>query len=838
MSASTMSASTTSASTNAAWWLSVVATFVLLACTSTSETRTTTPRRSTPRLQVRTLAVEHVPLPSDGLVHLSLWIEGGSFDADPPAAATIAAWSVESTRLSARATPDGIELSLRGAVDELDALLAQLAGALAVRELSDARHRELAERLVDSRRRALASPTRRADELALRTLLGPAVSPFEGEPTRADVERFLAASFGPERALLVVIGELDEARLQRAIELAFDRAPSAAGLTRGFDTRDASEITTLERGPLSALSIAATLPSIDDAWGLARALGPEAKGAWVYPHRGGASLILRAEPTSLPLLAAQARFAVATSRTPPDAPDVATLAEHRGLAWLAERHDEAPLSRRVAIGGVCAEERGEACVAAFERARAIASRDDAASSVGPATSREEEASSSARVQSSSRAQRRGRGARRSNDSNETANDGPHAEGPDPRSFEARATNGAWVRVESREGPLVLALRFSTDGTDASSAMVLAHVLAARCASEPSLEQVAPELDSNGLSIVARADPSRSTESLAAIVRCASTTSLREIDRVRLRALEDRRRSPERGWLAHALAPGALATVAPRGDARGLSRTFDPRAFASTTRVGARTTLALVGPVDARATAELGAHLLGFQLPGEPVTPARWGEAVPLVAERFEAPRVRLALGWRAEATTSNTPHATGSNAPSVASPNAPRATSPNAASTTSPNAARATSPNAPGATMLNAIDGASSAIVARAFADAVAARLGPEAELRWRDGGEGPTDGAWAAVAIDVAPEHVDAVIERARAVRGPSAEELARVFERERWAGADARVAALRLARLGRSRVRIPSAAEADSIVRTLRSGTFVIAVGRTQQARAWQRR
>lgn len=808
MSTPTMSASTISASTNAARRLFVLATFVLLACTSTSATtRATTTRRATPRLQVRALAVEHVRLPSDGLVHLSLWIDGGSFDADPPAAATIAAWSVESTRLSARATPDGIELSLRGAADELDALLAQLARALAVRELSDARHRELAERLVDSRRRALASPARRADELALRTLLGPTVSPFEGEPTRADVERFLAASFGPQRALLVVVGELDEARLQRAIEVAFERAPSAAGLTRRrIEARDASEITPLERGPLSALSVAATLPSIDDAWGLARALAPEGKGAWVYPHRGGASLILRAEPASLPLLAAQARFAVATSRRPPDAPDVATLAEHRGLAWLAERHDEAPLSRRVAIGGVCAEERGEACVAAFERAHTIALQDDPASGVGAGTS-PEEASRSSRTRGSSR----DRGARTSSDTandtaNDAANDGRHPESADALSFEARAANGARVRVESREGPFVLALRFSTDGTDASAATVLAHALAARCAGEPSLERVAPELDSHGLSIVARADPTRHVESLAAIVRCASTTSLREIDRVRLRALEDRRRSPERGWLAHALAPGALATVAPRGDARGLSRTFDPRAFASATRVGARTTLALVGPIDARTTAELGARLLAFQLPGEPVSPVRWGEAVPLVAERFEAPRVRLALGWRAEATTSNTPNATGSNAPSATSP--------------------------------NAIEAASSAIVARAFAEAVAARLGPEAEVRWRDGGEGPTAGAWAAVAIDVAPEHVDAVIERARAVRGPSVEELARVFERERWAGADARVAALRLARLGRSRVRIPSDTEAEAIVRALQSGTFVIAVGRTQQARAWQRR
>ena len=151
----------------------------LAACTSTTTpTRSTTARRTTPRLQVRALAVEHVQLPSDGLVHLALWIDAGSFDADPPATATLAAWAVESEVLSTRATPDGIELSIRGTTDRLDALLAQLADALATRTLDDARHRALSERLADSRRRALASPARRADELALRGLLGPAVSPF------------------------------------------------------------------------------------------------------------------------------------------------------------------------------------------------------------------------------------------------------------------------------------------------------------------------------------------------------------------------------------------------------------------------------------------------------------------------------------------------------------------------------------------------------------------------------------------------------------------------------------------------------------------------------------
>lgn len=716
----------------------------IAACTSTTTpTRSTTARRTTPRLQVRALAVEHVQLPSDGLVHLALWIDAGSFDADPPATATLAAWAVESEVLSTRATPDGIELSIRGTTDRLDALLAQLADALATRRLDDARHRALTERLADSRRRALASPTRRADELALRGLLGPAVSPFEGDPSRADVERFFSRAFGPERALLVVVGEVDEARLQRAIEGAFERAPAASGSARG--TLEAETFGEIERGPQSALSLATTTVSVDDAWALARALAPEARGVWVYPHREGASVIVRAEPATLPLLAAQLRFASATPRTPPEAADVATLAEQRGLAWLAERHDdvseEAERTRRVAVGAVCAEERGESCVSAVERARAIAALDDV-SAVDERTTE-------------------------------------HAS-------EARTENGARVRVETREGPLVLTLRFETDGTDAATATVLANVLAARCASEPSLEQVTPELEAQGVSLVARAaDPTRATESVAALVRCASTTSLREVDRVRLRALEARRRSPERGWLAHALTPGALATVAPRGDARGLSRTIDPRAFASATRVGARTTLALVGPVDARSSAELGARLLSFLPSGEAVTRARWGEAVPLVAERFEAPRVRLALGWRADDVS-----------------------------------ARGT------------------AVVARAFADAVAARLGAEAELRWRDGGEGPSGGAWAAVGIDVAPEQVDAVIERARAVRGPSAEEVARAFDRERWAGADARVAALRLARTGSTRATLPSAAEAEAIVRALRSGAFAIAVGRTQQARAWQRR
>jgi hypothetical protein len=752
--------------------LVLVLALALIACTgSTTPTGTTTARRTTPRLQVRALDVEHVRIPSDGLVHLALWIDGGSFDADPPATATLAAWAVESEGLTTRATPDGIELSLRGTTDALDASLAKLARALATRTLPDARHRELSARLEDARRRALASPARRADELALRALLGPAVSPFEGDPSRADVERVFSSTFGPERALLVVIGEVDEARLQRAIEAAFERAPAASGGSRGEIAPEA--IGEIERGPVSALSVAATTASVDEAWALARALAPEAQGAWVYPHRGGASVIVRAEPATLPSIAAQLRFASATPRTPPEAVEVATLAERRGLAWLAERHDEpAGVTRRVSVGAVCAEERGESCVAAVTRARAIAALDDV--SADPTNRRGQPPTNSTNR----------RGQPPMNSTNRRGQ--PPMNPNDEPAAEARAENGARVRVETREGPLALTLRFETDGTDAAAATVLANVLAARCASEASLEQVTPELEPQGISLVARAaDPTRASESIAALVRCASTSNLREVDRVRLRALETRRRSPERGWLAHALTPGALATVAPRGDARGLSRTIDPRAFASATRVGARTTLALVGPVEAGSSAELGARLLSFLPSGEAVTRARWGEAVPLVAERFEAPRVRLALGWRADDASSR-----------------------------------------------------GAAVVARAFADAVAARLGAEAEPRWRDGGEGPSGGAWAAVAIDVAPEQVDAVIERARAVRGPSTEELARAFERERWAGADARVAALRLARTGSTRATLPSAAEAEAIVRALRSGAFVIAVGRTQQARAWQRR
>jgi hypothetical protein len=181
---------------------------------------------------------------------------------------------------------------------------------------------------------------------------------------------------------------------------------------------------------------------------------------------------------------------------------------------------------------------------------------------------------------------------------------------------------------------------------------------------------------------------------------------------------------------------------------------------------------------------LGARLLAALPAGEPAPRVAWGDPTPLVAERFEAERVRIALGWR-------------------------------------------TDRGGPGA-----------ALVARAFADVVADALGLEAEVRWRDGGEGPTSGAWAALAFDVPPEHVDAVIARARAAQAPSADALARGIERERWASADARVAALRLARTGTSRAAVPAPDTIAGVLSGLRSGAFVMAVGRSQRASAWNRR
>ncbi|MCB9612358.1 MAG: hypothetical protein H6722_07905 [Sandaracinus sp.] len=692
---------------------------VWLACTTPGTSSTTTPRRTTPRLQVRTLQVEHVALPSDGLVHLALWIDAGSFDADPPAAATLAAWAVEGEGLTARATPDGIELTVRGRAEALDALLARLAGALATRHV--AQHDTLAERLVDARRRTLAAPSRRADELALRQLLGPGVSPLEGTPSRGEVESFLAATFGPERALLVAIGDVPTERLQDAVARAFERAPSARGL-RASALEPTARLEP-ERGPREAATVAVSFPSVDEAWGFARALAPETHGVLVFPHRGGATALLRTDTGELSLLATQARLAPVRPRALPDAADLRALAERRGLAWLAERHD-ATLTRHVAIGALCPDEDGDACLASFARAH---------------------------------------------------------EEPEVRDENGRATavNGARVFVEPREGALALALRFATGGDDPATAGVLASALAARCATEPVLDQVAPEVDARGFAVQARADAAAAEEAVAALVRCTALSNARDHERLRLRALEERRRSPERGWLAHALAPGAVSTVLPRGDARALARPLAIRDALREHRVGARTTLAIVGPVS-NELATFGARLLAFLPAGSATSPTPWGEATPLLAERFESSRVRIALGWR-------------------------------------------TDEGGPGA-----------GVVARAFAESIV--LGDEAEVRWREGGEGPTGGAWAAVAFDVAPDHVDAVIERARAATGPNAEALVRALDRERWGGADARVAASRLVRTGDARPVLP--AQPEAVVRALKAGAFVMAVGRSQRAGAWNRR
>ena len=184
-------------------------------------------------------SVAVLPRPSGELVRVALWLDAGSRDAQPAQVATVAAWlAAEEAGASVRAhvEPEGTELALWCPRDGLDRCLQSLRRGLALRAPSGARVEAAKARLSAARRRAeVADAARGADRLALQALYGEAAAGLEplgdagsdGAVSPAQVRAFLADHFGPNRALLVAIGELEEPVVLRQVAQAFASAPRA-----------------------------------------------------------------------------------------------------------------------------------------------------------------------------------------------------------------------------------------------------------------------------------------------------------------------------------------------------------------------------------------------------------------------------------------------------------------------------------------------------------------------------------------------------------------------------------------------------------------------------------
>lgn len=560
-----------------------------LACPRVPIATTPTPPPEAAIHQARVAGVEVrvLPLETEGLVELRLYVDAGTLDASRPSAAVLAAWALETDGLSAVVTPQHLELRTRTAVGELDQAVAALGAALGQRTLSRERHAELVARWRTQARQAHAQPRRRADALALAGLLGEGADPFNGAPpTKAEVEAFMDAHLGVNRALLVALGDVEPSQVEEAVRRGLASAPRASA-ARGHVGRGPGGLSVDQLGDTLHATVALEAGSREAALGLARrALRSQiAESVAVYPHAGGVALLLRT--TSLPKLRLATWLARhgAPARVAGGLGSAVDEAEDEALQWRGAAAAERGL---ISVGVVCPHD-VDGC--------------------------EERAADATRVGWVELGRR------------------VEADGAS-----ATYTNGARVRVAVRRGRQVaFALRFESGGAAHGEVVVLAQALARRCGVEA-------RLDATGFALVGGGDAWR--EQLRATVDCV-TAGIRSTARDRLRLLDRLRAHPERGWIAAALSPGMTSRVAPEGRLHEVAAVSSERTRArlDALRAGRRVTLAIAGPVSAEE-AIAAAPMIGSWPTGEDAPEARWGAPIPLVPRAWEGEAVRVVFGWR------------------------------------------------------------------------------------------------------------------------------------------------------------------------------------------------
>jgi len=255
------------------------------------------------------LEVATLRRPMGERVWLALYVDAGSRDADPPQVATLAALIASHAGVRARVSPDETELAIDCRRAELARCAQTLASALATREASrDALALAMRE-LVRRRRVAAQDDGREADRVALEALLGPGAGPLghaeaDDAADRDLVRRFLEANYGPSRALLVAVGDVDEGDVDEAAEV-FARTPAAFdGAPARPAPREGSAAAIEGRGLFVAAALAS--PTLERAAAVGRALtdpliGDPALWVQVFPLRGVAVTLVRTDGEGEPL---------------------------------------------------------------------------------------------------------------------------------------------------------------------------------------------------------------------------------------------------------------------------------------------------------------------------------------------------------------------------------------------------------------------------------------------------------------------------------------------------------------------------------------------------------
>ena len=158
-------------------------------------------------------ALSLLPLerPLGDTVALSLWIDVGTMDA-PNASHALVAAQILSSRLGleTRVTSDATSFQQLCTRAELDVCFARFGEILSARTTTEEEFSRASIQIRQRREHGLADSRRASLGLAVEGVLGRAVHPLgdaEDEITRASLAAFLAAHYGPNRALVVAVSE-------------------------------------------------------------------------------------------------------------------------------------------------------------------------------------------------------------------------------------------------------------------------------------------------------------------------------------------------------------------------------------------------------------------------------------------------------------------------------------------------------------------------------------------------------------------------------------------------------------------------------------------------------
>ncbi|HKP56785.1 MAG TPA: hypothetical protein VJV78_08695 [Polyangiales bacterium] len=582
--------------------------------------------------------------PTPGWVRLSLYIDAGSRDADPPQAATVAAWlAAEQAGPSVEALvyPDMTELARSCESAKLVACLAELARGLAFRTPTPEQFARAQARLVDARRRALAAdPQRPVEELAAQALLRDGArgffplgrTPDDAQLTAASVEQLLRDHYGPKRAFLVAAGDLQPEQLDADAGKLFSQltAAQAQRSVRAFDLPETPALETAidERGALAFALIAGEEAELRARARLLRErLAPDSIVTGnVFPVRGAALALLRVEGVAAASLAPAVRELVLLRLEEPlpatassEGDDLASISRDLGLQF-ATRGAPEPSLQGVQFGvGLLLE--GTAGGGPRGKAKL------------------EQSEADRRAQAQQLFQRA------------LAIAEPRTRGEiDDYAAAVVTDNGARIDVQFAHSPYVAIAVRVAEGAEQDPAdlhgrsALLASLTASACAGlsperlRDQLVQLGatlePRVNAESYGVLLRAPSDQWQPALDLALRCARQPSRAPSDfaaaagRLQERFIEAAPELALRARAASQITPRAPGMCAPWGDA-GRIGNLSPRLIASAFRdgeVGARWSVALVGPVPiadatsriARRLADLPAGTLpGAPQPGEP-----------------------------------------------------------------------------------------------------------------------------------------------------------------------------------------------------------------------------